>query len=74
MRQALLDSLAGKTVDEARRLVTAEGHEPDVMPHGVAATMIARPNTVMLWQGPDGRVAKASAGDPLELDSYTYER
>ena len=68
MRKAFLDSLAGKSLKEAKRLVKAEGHVAYVVPAGcLAITGEARPNTVVLWQDPPGTVHMASAGDTLEL-------
>lgn len=68
MKQSLLDSLEGLTVDKAQELVKAAGHQVDLIPEDcMAITLQARPNTVILWQE-NGLVTLAQAGDPLELD------
>lgn len=71
MKQALLDSLKGLPLGEAKRLVIEAGHGFDTHEHGVAAIALARPNLVQLWLNPDGvTVSVASAGDPTELDTW----
>lgn len=53
---------------QAKLLVRSEGHEPHVVPERCSAiTLVARPNTVILWQK-DGKVDSAQAGDPVELE------
>jgi hypothetical protein len=71
MRQALLDSLKGLPLEKAKRLVIEAGHGFKVYEQGVASILLSKPNLVKLWLESDGvTVAKASAGDPTELDSW----
>lgn len=71
MKQALLDSLKGLPLDEAKKRVVEAGHGFDTHEYGVAAIALARPNLVQLWLDPDGvTVSVASAGDPTELDTW----
>lgn len=71
MKQALLDSLKGLPVTEAKRLVVEAGHGFETYEWGVAGILLAKPNLVKLWLEPDGvTVASASAGDPTELDTW----
>lgn len=66
IKQSFLDSLAGLTVAKAKKLVKAAGHSA-MATEAKAITLIARPNTVILWS--DGKlVTRANAGDGLELD------
>ena len=68
MKRALLNNLVGLDTDEAIALVYKTKHTCYLVPEGCRAiTMIARPNTVVLWQD-DGKISSASAGDPLELE------
>lgn len=66
MSQSFLDSLNGMSLHAAEAAVRKAGHKVYVVPEGAAITLIARPNTVILWNK-SSKVTKASAGDPLEL-------
>ena len=68
MKQSLLDKLKGMKVTQAKLLVRSKGHEPYLVPENCTAiTLVARPNTVVLWQN-NGLITTASAGDPVELE------
>lgn len=71
MKQALLDSLIGLPLTEAKKRVIADGHGFDTHEYGVGVILIARPNLVQLWLDQDGvTVGNATAGDPTELDTW----
>lgn len=66
IKQSFLDSLAGLTLAKAKKAVKAAGHVAFAT-EAQAISLIARPNTVILWN--DGKlVTRANAGDGLELD------
>jgi len=66
IKQSFLDSLAGVGLKKAKKMVKDAGHVVFAT-EAQAITLIARPNTVILWN--DGKtVARANAGDGLELD------
>lgn len=70
LKQSFLDSLKGLLLADAEKRVRDAGLTPDVVPHGMAITAIARPNTVILWvQG--AVVMDAEAGDPLQVENDT---
>lgn len=65
--QKFLDSLKGQSVNTALEMVMAVGHIPYLVAEGYGAiTMLAKPNTVVLWQE-NGKISVAEAGDGLEL-------
>jgi hypothetical protein len=66
MKATMLAKLIGMPLNLARLVVSQEGHVAEEYPHKTIITLQARPNTVLLFHK-DGRVAHASAGDPLEL-------
>jgi hypothetical protein len=68
IKQSFLSSLEGVPTDVAEEMVHAAGHRVWLVPEeAMAITLIARPNTVILWQE-KGLVSSAQAGDGLELD------
>lgn len=70
MKQELLNSVVGLTVEDAEERVIASGHETLVVPEDVdALTDIARPNTVILWEVAD-IIYLAEAGDLAELEGW----
>lgn len=67
MKKALLESLKGIPVSNARMIVRSAGHLVMEVPEGVNLPAVAMPNTVVLWSRDDGMVSEATAGDPLEV-------
>lgn len=68
IKQSFLNSLEELPTDVAEEMVKAAGHKSWLVPEeAMAITLIARPNTVILWQE-KGLVSHAQAGDGLELD------
>ena len=66
IKQSFLDSLTGKPLKKAKKMVKDAGHVV-LATEAQAITLIARPNTVILWND-SKTVTRASAGDGLELD------
>ena len=68
MKKSFIDSLIRKPVQVAEYLIREAGYECYTIEEGIMAiTMVARPNTVVIWQK-NGHVVIANAGDPLELE------
>lgn len=67
MRQSFLDSLKGMSASKAREAAQKAGHLVTEIPDGMAAAAVAYPNTVILWLDECENVARATAGDPLEV-------
>lgn len=57
-----LEKLSGLTPEVAESLVKEAGLIPKVVQHGIAISMIARANTVIIWLNPNGLVSKATKG------------
>jgi hypothetical protein len=68
MKQSLLTSLVGMPVETAKLSVMTAGHMVIVVPDGVAISLEARPNTVILWEK-DDIVSSVTAGDPLHVEA-----
>jgi hypothetical protein len=67
IKQSFLDSLHELPIEEAKQQCQVVGHVAYVVdPNARAIPLLARPNTVVLWN--DGqKVIRAIAGDGLEL-------
>lgn len=60
--EKFLESLSGLTPEVAESFVKAAGLIPMVVEHGIAVSMIARVNTIIIWLNPNGLVRKATKG------------
>ena len=72
IKQSFLDTLKGLPLDVAEEACHKLGYETNKVPEGVAITLIARPNTIILWHKKNV-VTGTMPGDGLELEEDEWE-
>ena len=65
MKQSFLDSLKGKLIGQAKRLVIQHGYDWAGISNSAAQPFITPSNVIILWHH-DGLVVEATRGDKVE--------
>lgn len=67
MKQSLLDSLKGKSLNEAKSLVAAAGHKTMTVEDSCAIALRVYENTVIVFYNDKDIVTGVMPGDPLKV-------
>jgi hypothetical protein len=70
MKPEFLERLEGMTLIGAAYTCEAEGHEFMIVRLQEAPAVTDLPNTVVLWEGPEGMVRMATASEISGVGSY----